>query len=288
MLRKLVKHDILSTYRDFAGLYLGMFALAILVGTSMINDTSGYVIGFSLAGFIAITITSAVVTLVSIIRLFSRRMFSTEGYLTLTLPATNTQTVIAKLLSGAFWSIMTTAMISIAIGIMFMTSFVIFIWSQYSLADIIIDGQSLLQIWTALLETGIIKDVVLGFLTGIPMGILEMFYSLLILLFVIVLVNTSFVKKSKTLIGIVAFFVINMILNNFRTNFIAGPISLNDLNIQILPGMNGVNQVLAALRGFEYEINWLQYGGLALFYVLTIASFGYLTVWLLNKKLELE
>jgi hypothetical protein len=288
MLRKLVKHDILSTYRDFAGLYLGMFALAILVGTSMINDTSGYVIGFSLAGFIAITITSAVVTLVSIIRLFSRRMFSTEGYLTLTLPATNTQTVIAKLLSGAFWSIMTTAMISIAIGIMFLTSFVTLIWSQYSLADIIIDGQSLLQIWTALLETGIIKDVVLGFLTGIPMGILEMFYSLLILLFVIVLVNTSFVKKSKTLIGIVAFFVINMILNNFRTNFIAGPISLNDLNIQILPGMNGVNQVLAALRGFEYEINWLQYGGLALFYVLTIASFGYLTVWLLNKKLELE
>jgi hypothetical protein len=288
MLRKLVKHDILSTYRDFAGLYLGMFALAILVGTSMINDTSGYVIGFSLAGFIAITITSAVVTLVSIIRLFSRRMFSTEGYLTLTLPATNTQTVIAKLLSGAFWSIMTTAMISIAIGIMFLTSFVTLIWSQYSLADIIIDGQSLLQIWTALLETGIIKDVVLGFLTGIPMGILEMFYSLLILLFVIVLVNTSFVKKSKTLIGIVAFFVINMILNNFRTNFIAGPISLNDLNIQILPGMNGVNQVLAALRGFEYEINWLQYGGMALFYVLTIASFGYLTVWLLNKKLELE
>ena len=52
--------------------------------------------------------------------------------------------------------------------------------------------------------------------------------------------------------------------------------------------MNGVNQVLAALRGFEYEINWLQYGGMALFYIVVLAGFGYLTVWLLNKKLELE
>ena len=84
------------------------------------------------------------------------------------------------------------------------------------------------------------------------------------------------------------FLAINVILNTFRSNFIAGPVSLNELKIQILPGADGVAQVLAALRGFEYEINWLQYGGMTVFYIAVLAGFGYLTVWLLNKKLELE
>ena len=99
MLWKLVKFDIRSTSRDFAVLYMGMFALAVLAGT-LANE----LIVFSLSLNIAISITVAVVTFVSIIRLFSRRMFSTEGYLTLTLPATSTQQVIAMVLTGAFWS----------------------------------------------------------------------------------------------------------------------------------------------------------------------------------------
>ena len=41
MLGKLVKHDILSTYRDFAGLYMGMFAFAILAAVSINMDQRG-------------------------------------------------------------------------------------------------------------------------------------------------------------------------------------------------------------------------------------------------------
>lgn len=152
----------------------------------------------------------------------------------------------------------------------------------------LIEGYTWTQLWSMFLDTGFVRILTSGILMSIPLGIMEMFYSLVILLFVIVFVNTSFVKKHKTGIGIVVFLVISMILNTFRTNVIAGPVSVNDLNIQILPGMNGVTQVLAALRGFEYEINWLQYGGMALFYIVVLAGFGYLTVWLLNKKLELE
>ncbi|MDO9591603.1 MAG: hypothetical protein Q7I98_00215 [Erysipelotrichaceae bacterium] len=42
MLRKLVKHDILSTYRDFAGLYMGMLAFAILAAVSINMDQLGF------------------------------------------------------------------------------------------------------------------------------------------------------------------------------------------------------------------------------------------------------
>lgn len=282
MLRKLVKHDILSTYRDFAGLYMGMFAFAILVALSINMDKEGYLIGISVFLLTGLSIATAVVTFVSIIRLFSRRMFTSEGYLTLTLPVSNTQTVIAKLLTGAFWSMMTTFMFMV-VGAILAGS----VW--LSIADrMLVEGYSWSQLWPMFLETGFMRILGSGILMSIPIGIFEMFYSLLILLFVIVFVNTSFVKKSKTGIGIVVFLAINMILNTFRSNFIAGPVSLNELRIEFLPGVNGVAQVLAALRGFKYDINWLQYGGMIVFYAVVLAGFGYLTVWLLNKKLELE
>ena len=282
MLRKLVKHDILSTYRDFAGLYMGMLAFAILAALSINMDKEGYLIGISIFLLTGLSIATAVVTFVSIIRLFGRRMFTSEGYLTLTLPVSNTQTVISKLLTGAFWSMMT--------AVMFMVVGAILAGSVWlSIADrMLVEGYTWSQLWTMFMETGFMRILGSGILMSIPIGILEMFYSLLILLFVIVFVNTSFVKKSKTGIGIVVFLAINVILNTFRSNFIAGPVSLNELKIQILPGADGVAQVLAALRGFEYEINWLQYGGMTVFYIAVLAGFGYLTVWLLNKKLELE
>lgn len=217
MLWKLVKFDIRSTSRDFAVLYMGMFALAVLAGT-LANE----LIVFSLLLNIAISITVAVVTFVSIIRLFSRRMFSTEGYLTLTLPATSTQQVIAMVLTGAFWSVMTLVIFTLALSTMFVVVLVIEIWGQFSFSSI--DWQSLSQLWEAILASELTKDLGFGLLTGIPMGILQMFYSLMILLFVIVFVNTSFVKQSKTLIGIVVYLAVSMILNTLRSNIFTKPI----------------------------------------------------------------
>jgi hypothetical protein len=279
MLWKLVKLDIKSTSRDFAILYTGMFALAILAGT-MANE----LIVFSLALNIAISITVAVVTFVSIIRLFSRRMFSTEGYLTLTLPATSTQTVIAMVLTGAFWSIMTLVMFTLALSTMFMVVLVIELGGQLSFAQV--DWQSLPQLWEAILASELTKDLGFGLLTGIPMGILQMFYSLLILLFVIVFVNTSFVKQSKTLIGIVVYLAISMILNTLRSNIFTKPI--DELRFQIISGTDGITQVIPLLSGLENEFSWMEYGGTVLYYIVVLAVFGYLTVWLLNNKLELE
>ena len=152
----------------------------------------------------------------------------------------------------------------------------------------LVEGYTWSQLWTMFMETGFVRILTSGILMSIPLGILEMFYSLLILLFVIVFVNTSYVKKNKTGIGIVVFLMISLILNTFRTNVIAGPVSVNDLNIHILPGVDAVAQVLAALRGFKYDINWLQYGGMIAFYLIVLAGFGYLTIWLLDHKLELE
>ncbi len=282
MLRKLVKHDILSTYRDFAGLYMGMFAFALLAAVSINMDQRGVLLGISIFTLTGFSLATAIVTFVSIIRLFSKRMFSTEGYLTLTLPVTHKQTVLAKLLTGAFWSMMTSLMFAL-VGAILAGS----VW--LSIADrLLFEGYTWPQLWNMVMETGIMRVLTSGILMGIPLGIMEMFYSLIILLAVIVFVNTSYVKKNKTAIGILVFLAVNMFLNSIRTNFIAGPVSVDELNIRILPNMRVIPQVLAILRGFEYEINWLQYGGLIVFYVIVLAGFGYLTIWLLNHKLELE
>lgn len=278
MLWKLVKFDIRSTSRDFAVLYMGMFALAVLAGT-LANEMI-----VSLAMSIAITITGAVVTFVSIIRLYSRRMFSKEGYLTLTLPVTSTQQVIAMVLTGAFWSIMTMVMFAVAIFTMFMVALLFELGGQLSFAHV--DWQSLSQLWEAILASELTKDLGFGLLTGIPMGILQMFYSLMILLFVIAFVNTSFVKQSKTLIGIVVYLAVSMILNTLRSNIFTKPI--DELRFQIISGTDGITQVIPLLSGLENEFSWMEYGGTVLYYIVVLAVFGYLTVWLLNKKLELE
>lgn len=275
MIRKLIKHDILSTYRDFAGYYMGMLAFTILTSYLIsIGDGSSMFSSISALMLMASVVAVFALTFITVIRLFSKRMFSNEGYLTLTLPTTHTQTVIAKLISSFFWITMTSLVFLIAISIILPPVFLTvgYTWAQF---------------WQ-MINTGIQLILSSGVLVGIPLGILEIVYSLMILLSVIVFVNTCYVKNHKTTIGILVFLFINLILETIRNSYISAPITVDDASFQLFPDVGVIEQMWAALQGFRFEVNWVQYGFLALFYVLVIAGFGFLTVWLLNKKLELE
>lgn len=107
MLSKLIKYDIRSTWRDFAGVYL-----AILLGVIILPQVFKYVDNVLvnvLAGFIAtaIVITTVVVMIVTIFKIFNANVFSKTGYLTMTLPATSTEIVSSKLLVSTMWVVLT-------------------------------------------------------------------------------------------------------------------------------------------------------------------------------------
>lgn len=107
MLSKLIKYDIRSTWRDFAAVYLSIL-LGVLILPQLFNHFSHSVINM-VGGFIAmgIVITTIVVMVVMLFRIFNTNVFSREGYLTMTLPVTATQVVVSKLLVSTMWIVLT-------------------------------------------------------------------------------------------------------------------------------------------------------------------------------------
>ncbi len=119
MLGKLIKYDIHSTWRDFAGVYLSII-LGVIIVPQIFNYFKSETVNL-LAVFIgvAIVITTIVVMIIMLFRIFNTNVFSKEGYLTMTLPVSSTQIVISKLLVSTMWIVLT-GIVS-AIGILIFT-----------------------------------------------------------------------------------------------------------------------------------------------------------------------
>ncbi len=107
MLGKLIKYDIRSTWRDFAGVYLSIF-LGVIIVPQLFNHFTNDVVNM-LGGFMgtAIVISTIVIMIIMLFRIFNTNVFSKEGYLTMTLPVTSTQIVVSKLLVSTMWIVLT-------------------------------------------------------------------------------------------------------------------------------------------------------------------------------------
>ncbi len=107
MLSKLIKYDIRSTWRDFAGVYLSIL-LGVLIVPPLFNHFNNGIVNM-LAGFIAtgIVIATIVVMVITLFKIFNTNVFSKEGYLTMTLPVTSKQIVASKLLVSTMWIVLT-------------------------------------------------------------------------------------------------------------------------------------------------------------------------------------
>lgn len=192
MLKKLIKYDFRSTWREFAAIYLSIL-LGVTVFPIITKNISNNIINM-FVGLIAFAIIVAVlvVTIGSLFKIFNKNVFSNEGYLTMTLPANETQIVMSKLIVSSLWIILT--------GIVSTIGMFIFVWimspeAMKSMLDAfrqffaVIDGQVGLSIMLGILFTviSIIKEVAKLFLAcsithlkqlnrfRIPAGILAYF-----------------------------------------------------------------------------------------------------------------
>lgn len=108
MVRKLLKKDLKSILRLAIPLDIILLIIAILAKTGntvvnslILNRTGSYSDELPfLGGYYIAVIATFVITVVLIVRRFYRNFFSSEGYLTFTLPATTTQHIISKLISA--------------------------------------------------------------------------------------------------------------------------------------------------------------------------------------------
>ncbi|MDE7158189.1 MAG: hypothetical protein K2N74_01305, partial [Clostridiales bacterium] len=102
MVRKLLKHELIALFRVVYIPAIVMIALAILLRISIAGageDTLGFIVMLAIFYLFAVFATEFVCFAVGVSR-FYKSFFSGEGYMTLSLPATASQLIWAKLLSS--------------------------------------------------------------------------------------------------------------------------------------------------------------------------------------------
>jgi hypothetical protein len=226
------------------------------------------IFGFSIATF--------VITFLTIIRLYNRRLFSAEGYLTLTLPVKTSTTIIAKIVTGFIWSTLTVIVFAVSTGIFGL----IYYWTND-----VFNSEAYLALWDffkMINETGAIWTVIQSVLVGLPLTILDSIYSLVLLVFVMTLINTSLIKKYRVPVGIAIYMVISGMLSSILALFHGAAIVFSSGDPMFITGP------FDYLTNFGYSINWVSYMIQFIGMVVYIAGLGYGSWWLLEHKLELE
>lgn len=269
MLSNLLKLDFRSTWRDFAGIYLAIL-LGVTVLPLIFQKGENQIINMT-AGFAAFAIVIAVIVVMitNLFRIFNTNVFSKQGYLTMTLPVTSWQVVLSKLMISSMW-ILLTGIVSI-LGIIIMIT----ILQPFNMPDFgliyreimaNLNGKNVLGFILLLISLllSAVKEVSKLFLAcsiahlkrldrfRVPAGILSYFL---------------FSWVEATIVQIVAKIV--SLFSSDLANMIYMPEYRSDLR-QIPDVFNGALSI-----GIVYAM-------------LLIAAYATATVWLLDRKLDLD
>ncbi len=208
MLKKLYTYDIDSQRKMMVPLLLITVGLGVVIMLLTIvidllpKDVVLPYVGMAIligACLLAITVIAALIFFLVVIR-FYRNLFSDEGYLTFSLPATVKQHVTAKTLSGATW--MTLSFFSILLAILIALSYV-FIISAGGAPDAVpptdsgVDGGG--QMFLTL-------SVLLLVLLNLPAAM----FSSLLSIYLAITLGSLIWTKHKIIGSILFYFVVNM------------------------------------------------------------------------------
>lgn len=110
MLTKLIKYDLKSLARILipTNLFLLIYALGarLVITSGLSQELPNFIIGLGIAIYIILLVLINYITLFAVLYRFYKNLFTDEGYLTLTLPVTPSQHLLAKTISGTFWVVL--------------------------------------------------------------------------------------------------------------------------------------------------------------------------------------
>lgn len=190
MFVKLMKHEILASYRKFLPIYLAVIVLAILTPLTRKFDqvmvlSSLMTISMLMGGVVFFF------TLYTIIINLGQRIFGKPGYLLFTTPAKTTQIIAAKSLVNMMWLILS--------GIVGLLAFLSFILVAFS-------G----SLGVTFEEVGsVISTYPLEITTILVGAITYCFYIIGMLFFLFALLNMIYKGEKKILFGVLLYFVIS-------------------------------------------------------------------------------
>ena len=124
MFWNLVRYEFKNVNKWYLALYGAVLALSALIGVQAktynnlpIKESQPILLVFLALVFGGLMITLGISTLILIIRRFKGSVYDRQGYLTLTLPVSEHQIILAKLLGAFIWSLISSAVLVLSIYI---------------------------------------------------------------------------------------------------------------------------------------------------------------------------
>lgn len=124
MFWNLVRYEFKNVNKWYLALYGAVLALSGLIGIQAktynnlpIKESQPILLIFLALVFSGLMITLGISTLILIIRRFKGSVYDRQGYLTLTLPVSEHQIILAKLLGAFIWSLISSAVLVLSIYI---------------------------------------------------------------------------------------------------------------------------------------------------------------------------
>ena len=273
MLGKLIKYDIRSTWRDFAAVYVSII-LGVLILPQVfknINNEVFHVIAVLLA--IGIVIATIAVMVIMLFRIFNTNVFSKEGYLLMTLPVTSTKIVASKLIVSSMWIVLT--------GIVSAIGLFIFFFNVQEIPSEIFDlMKSFFSIIGGNGQLAIILLAVSAILSTVK-EIAKLFLACAI-------AHLKQLERLRILVGILSYFIFSW-MEVLVVQALMFVISLLPSTAAFIQRMEEMNQLshLANFPEFIGVFNGVVAAGMV-YSLFLVVAYAIGTVWVLNRKLDLD
>lgn len=201
MLGRLMKHEILSSYRKFLPIYAGVIILTLVTSFSFSLENLSAASTFVGLLFTLVGITM-LFTLYTIIINLGQRVFGKPGYLLFTTPATTIEIMVSKVLINLLWFL-----ISILVSLFAASLFILSAFRQ-NIFEILNEFVTIL-----------INNPYETF-TVATAGVVYALYIVGMLFFLFALLNMIYKGEKKILIGILLYFAINQVAGLISSIFI--------------------------------------------------------------------
>ena len=261
MMKQLIKMEFKSSNQKIGVVLLGSVIIGVLVFLSG-NNSLGEVPGRFLLPILWMIALFAVVILFinNIVTSFTKRVYSKEGYLALTLPVTSFQLVVSKLIVQLIWLVL-------IIAAMVMMVFLIGVSAGVNLGDLMSGIFEVIgNIFTDFTSLLIFLDSLVGVI-----------FNIAVIWFFISLTNTKITRSKRTLIAVIAYVAFGIILSNILNMVYEG---IFGSRLVYMIGNSVLYGNSSALQNY-YLLNLLIHAGLFFLFL-------YGTIYLLDNHIELE
>lgn len=289
MLKQLLKYEFKATKSLYFGLYLALALLSVVLGVSfrqenarVDNTNFGRLEVILMVLYLSVIFAIAVLCFVSTVQRFYKNLLGREGYLMHTLPVTETQLILSKLITSMVW-----VLCSGLVGIVCITGMVsIGVIDQETFG--MVDWNSWKQLWQMLYEEiGPEFWVAMAWTILINLARLA---SLILCVYAACMIAHQF-PKHVMVAGILAFIGLNIVETQLDKLLGTNDVSMIvDITYRVV-GVN-VTGVTYGMTPMQTMTTAFGAGSGYLFcFVVTsafAAAYFFLTRWLMKNKLNLE